>query len=932
MKKYLIHFILLLFSFPCAFAQGILGDVPLDGRVVTGKLSNGLTYYIMPNKKPENKVEMRLVVNAGSVLEKENQQGLAHFCEHMAFNGSKNFQKNQLVDYLQTAGVKFGAHLNAYTSFDETVYMLSLPTDDEKVVGQGFQILEDWAAHLLFDPAELEKERGVVLEEYRLGLGAQKRMMAEYLPKLLYQSKYAERLPIGKKEVLETFQREDITSFYESWYRPDLMAVIVVGDLDVKLVEEKIKTHFSTLKNPDSPEPRVSTKVPDHGELFITTVTDPEATYGTVQLAFKLDGARDQLGTAEEFQKELSQYLYYTILNDRLNDLAKKPDAAFSNGWAYQGELWVRSKEALQAFGIVSAGRYADALEQITRELVRVRHFGFSQSELERAKMNLKVALERSVKESEKMESDQYAGQLVDHFLTKSPMPGPEWKLAQFDLMSHSLLPDGSSEALVSILKEFNVVITFTGPESDRAKMPVHEEVRRLFNTTLNTIPEPYPELVLPSELMLEKPIPGAITKSEANKTNSSTTLLLENGIRIIYQPTTLKNDEVLFNAISMGGTNLLTNEEYKMVKHGLGIISNTGVGDYSETDIEKILAGKTVRVSPYIGSTSEGFSGQCSPNDLESLLQMLHLYFTKPRMDPEAYRAFVSRQRSFYDNYEANPSGSFRLAWSKWMHNNHPRAFSIPAEEDWAAMDYNKIHQVFTERFSNAADFTFVFVGNIEPESFQSLVATYLGSLQTKVEREQVKDIGYRVRKGTDKLEVKKGSEPKSQVQIVFHGETPYTKADDLNLDIAAEILTIKLIEVLREDMGGVYGTSAGNNFTRLPISSYYFIISFPCGPENVDALIKAALGELKKLANEGPSARDLDKVKQTMIKTLKTDFQSNRFWLSRLIESAYYGDLPNTQDAMVDQVNQVTPEQIKAIVKKYLQGDYLIGVLNPE
>jgi zinc protease len=909
-----------------------LATVPLDERIESGQLSNGLKYYIMPNKKPENRVELRLVVNAGSVLESPKQLGLAHFCEHMAFNGSKNFKKNELVDYLQSAGVKFGAHLNAYTSFDETVYMLSLPLEDKEILENGFQILEDWAHNLSFDSLEIEKERGVVLEEYRLGLGAQKRMMASYLPKVLYKSAYAERLPIGKKEILENFKKEAITDFYRDWYRPDLMAVIVVGDIDKKEAKTLITSHFSSLKNPANSPERFTPEVPDHNETFVTTVTDPEATYGTVQVAYKLNGLYKRTGTIDDYNQGLKQRLFYSMLNDRISEKTKKPGAAFTTAYVYQGELWVRNKEAVQAFAIVGGGKYIDALKQVSTEIQRAKEHGFVEMELQRAKINMRTSLERAYKESNKTESRRYAGRLVNTFLTQSPLSSPEWALKQYDEFVKNITLNDLNDHLALLIRSENRVITMTGPEAEKDQMPDEALVISTLDQVQHEGTSPYEELLLPESLITSTPQAGTVVSSSLNEAFNTQTLTLSNGVKVILKKTDLKNDQILFRILSRGGTNMVDDEIFKAITYGMGVISRTGVGEFSDSDLDKILAGKSVRVSPFIGSTSEGMSGSCRPQDAEEMMQLIHLYFVQPRLDQEAYEAYVNRQRSFYDNIEANPSSYYNIQLNKWKYKNHPRGFNVPKEEDWQNTQYPMIHETYMERFANAADFTFVFVGNIDDDSFTTLVTQYLASLPANESREETKDLGLRVRTGTEKFAIHKGAEPKSMVQISFSDNIPYDKHEDLALDMAAEVLTIKLIEVLREQMGGVYGTSARNYFSRLPNPSFTFSIGFPCGPDNVDTLIQAALAEVKKLANAGPSQKDVDKVKQTMIKTLKTDAQSNRFWLNQLVNWSYYDDDLSSAEQMEEKISAMTIEDIKNAVNKRLTGDYLTGVLYPE
>ncbi|MFT5480574.1 MAG: zinc protease, partial [Bacteroidia bacterium] len=720
----------------CFFLLSIVGlraqdnQVPLDPGVRTGVLSNGLTYYILPNKKPEQKVELRLAVNAGSILENDNQQGLAHFLEHMAFNGTENFKKNELVDYLQSAGVKFGAHLNAYTSFDETVYMLALPTDNAEVLEKGFQILEDWAHNLLLDSAEIEKERGVVLEEYRLGLGASKRMLAKYLPKTLYQSQYVDRLPIGKKEILENFDRATILEFYQKWYRPDLMAVIVVGDINVDEIEAKIKSHFGGIKNPPNAAPRNIINVPDHEETFAAFATDAEATYGSVQFVQKQPGTFTKKGTEEEALESLKWSLMFFVLNQRYQELAQKPGSPFSYAYGYKGGMWARNKEAVQGFSVVAGGKYKEALEVMMLEMERLKRYGITENELKRAHMDYASYYEKQLKEKDKTESRSHAGNLVAYFLENESFESEEWALNFYNTHKDRIAIAELNTMFASVFYNENRVVVMTGPDSDKDKMPSEAEVLQILENIQVMEIEAYEENILPDQLFSLQPTSGSVVSTSKPSKVGSTTLTLSNGMKIIYKTTTLKNDEILFNARSKGGTYLYDDKMYKTISNGLGVLSNCGVGQFSESDLSKMLAGKNVNVSPYVGSSTEGMSGNCAPKDMETMMQLIHMFFVQPRKEQEAFDAYVNRQRAFYDNMAADPGQFFNISWNSFMYNNHPRMFTIPTDADWNNLSYDLINEIYKERFANAADFTFVFVGNIEVEAFKTMAEKYLASL----------------------------------------------------------------------------------------------------------------------------------------------------------------------------------------------------------
>lgn len=903
--------------------------VPMHKDVVKGELANGLKYFILENPKPENKVELRLVVNAGSILETEAQQGLAHFVEHMAFNGTENFKKNELVDYLQSVGVKFGAHLNAYTSFDETVYMLSLPSDDKEIVDKGFQILGDWAGAVSFEGTQIDKERGVVLEEYRLRLGAENRMMEEYLPKLLFESRYAERLPIGKKEVLENFDHDAARSFYKDWYRPNLMAVIVVGDIDKKVAEDKIQSIFSKLKNPSSEKERKTYDVPDHSELLVSVLQDPEASRNDIQIIIKKQGEEATDGSMGNYRSSYDRRLISAMFNARLRELMNKPDAPLSYSWSRMGSVFTRSKNGFMLSVIAGDGMITEAYMAMLQEIERVRRSGFLESELERVLKDFQNNAEAAVREAKTTDSRRFLSGLQNHFLEGSPFTDPEWRLQFFNEYKATV----SLENLNAIAKEWlgteNAVVVITSPEG--VEHPDEGKVMELWNQASEMEIEEYVDNELPDQLIDEIPLIGGIEYLETNKENGVTELRLSNGAKVLYKKTDFKADQVLFQAFSKGGLSVISDKDFSMVRHGIGVIGSSGVGQFSESDLEKMLSGKRVFVAPYVGSVSEGMNGSCSPKDLEELFQLTHLFFTQPRMDEGAWETYRNRQMSITANMLANPTQYYRYKWSEFSSEKHVRNYKVPTEADWGMTDYQRIYEINKERFAGAADFTFVFVGNFDEEQLQSMIKKYIGSIPAGP-TENYRDVGLRPKKGTDELVVKKGTEPKSMVNISLRGEAKYNDDEAWYLKSLGEVLKIKLTETLREEMSGVYGSSAYGGMGEHPYGYYYFGISFPCGPENVDALKKRALSELKLLVDNGPSEKDLNKVKEAQLLDHKLNLKSNRYWLNHIKNDHFSGKEVESMEVAQNRIKNMTAKNLQDVGKKYLQGDYLVGILMPE
>ncbi len=908
------------------------GKLPLNQEVISGKFDNGLTYYILPNQKPKNKVELRLVVNAGSALENDDQQGLAHFCEHMAFNGTEHFKKNELVDYLQSAGVKFGAHLNAYTSFDETVYMLSLPSDDEALLDKGFLVLEDWSSNLVFDPEEINKERGVVLEEFRLGLGAQKRMMENYLPVVFKESRYAERLPIGKKDILENFEPETLVNFYRSWYRPDLMSVIVVGDIDAQHAERKIEEHFKKLVNPPDPKPRELFKIPDHDGIDISINSDKEAVYNNIQFFLKIRGDREVLGTESQFMKGVESRILYSIINERLDDIGESPSSPFSYVWINEGEMWARTKSAIQAGAVVNNGKYLECLDVILSELRRVEMHGVSLQEFTRAKTKVLKSAERRLKEKGKIESRRLAGALADHFLTGKPMVSAEQNLELVRKAIENIDHMALNQRLRGLAIETNGAVVITGTESDKGNMPNEEQILKKIIEISRADVAPKNEEHVATSLMVEFGGQGQVMDENSITEIEANVVIFENGAKVIMKRTELKNDQILFYAFSPGGSSIYDDATYKKIKYAMSAISVGGVGEHSRKDVSKILAGKKVSVNPFISSRYEGLNGNCSPEDIESLFQLAHLYINNPRIDEEAYANKVIKDRSVMDNMLSNPGSYFNQEFNKFMLNNHLRMWQVPNEQDWKNTSYKEMMKVYKDRFNSTADFTYIFVGNIEEGDIVELASRYFGSSPKTNRVEKFVDRNLRPISGTDRLNVYKGSESQSQVRIIYKGETTYNQKDDLLIGMLGEALSIKLTEKLREEMSGVYGSRASGYLALLPYENFTFTVSFPCGPENVDALIDATKAEIKSLIDNGPEEKDLNKVIQARVKDLDTKKQSNRYWMAKIQSMELYDMTAKEVLDDPEEIKAVTAKDLQEAAKKFLSGDNLIGVLYPE
>ncbi len=906
--------------------------MPVDPMVKIGRLANGLTYYIRHNKLPEKRVEMRLVVNAGSVLEDEDQLGLAHFMEHMNFNGTKRFPKNELVNYLQSIGVEFGADLNAYTSFDETVYILPVPTDKPELIQKGLEILEDWAHNALLDSIEIEKERGVVIEEWRLSRGADERMMKQTLPVQYKGSRYADRLPVGTKASLDNFSHSSLKRFYKDWYRPDLQAIVVVGDVDVKDMEQKIIQVFGDIPAPDAPRKRETFNVPDHTETLSVVAKDKETAFPSVALLFKKEHESET--TIGDYTKYMNRRLFTGMLNNRLRELTLSANPPFVGAISFYGNSYARTKDAFQINANTSDTGMAQSLFAMMQESRRVLLHGFTQSEFELQKRQLKSGYDRIFNEREKEESYKYADEYANNFLLNEPIPGIEW---EYDFVKQYLnvvaLEDINKLAPQWITKE-NLVITMNAPDKPGVKIPGEEEIKTIIEAVEVASIKPYKEKILATSLMDDKKLKaGKIVSTKNNEATGITTITLSNGATVVLKQTNFKNDEIVFRAFSKGGHSLVKDADYFSGNYAAQIIAQSGVGNFNAVDLGNMLKGKSTVLSPYISLYSEGLNGSTIPKETETLLQLINLYFKNPRKDTAAFSSFKTRQQQLYSNLGSNPQIYFSGEFQKLMTKNHPRGGGIPKSEDLEKVNLDKSFQIYKERFANAGDFTFFFVGSFNEDAVKPLLEKYIGSLPSLPRKETFKDLGIRPPTGMVKKEINKGSDPKSLVAMVFNTPAAYSAKEAFTLSSLGELMNIKLIEQLREEKGEVYGVSAYSTFNRIPVPIASFTVTFPCSPDNVDTLSKSVLEELKKIITNGVAAEDLEKIKEQQKRKLEVETKQNKFWMDNIYNAFFYGTDPAEILNKQKLTDGLTSKMIQDVAKKYINlNSYIMATLKPE
>jgi zinc protease len=891
--------------------------LPLWPKVKRGTLPNGLTYYVLPHGKPEKRAFLWLAVNAGSVQEDDDQRGLAHFVEHMSFNGTKRFPKQDIVKFLEGIGMQFGAHLNAYTSFDETVYQLLVPTDDPAYISKGLDVLHDWAADVSFEPAEIEKERGVVLEEWRLGLGAQQRVLDKAMKVLFKGSRYAERLTIGLPEILKKAPREALVRFYKDWYRPDLLAVIAVGDFtDPAAIEKEITAKFGDLKGPAKPRPRIVAGVPKADGTRVTIVTDREMPVQIVSVYNML--AHRSEATRRDYRRIVAEQLYQAMLNERMQALGRRADAPFQAAFA-SVEGMTREIDAFTRNAIVKGGKLEDALKSLFTEVLRVEQHGFTPTELERARTNLARTYEQNATAEATSDSREFTQEITRHFFEGEFMIGRE---AERDL-TLQVLPLITLDELNTLARSFggadNRVIGIVAPEGK--PLPSEERVRAIVAEVGKRPIEPWEDKAPTAPLLGQKPQPGKIVKEARIAPLGVTEWTLGNGVRVIVKPTDFEKDAVVISASSPGGLAMASDKQYGDARFADDVIGIGGVGELDEEDLEKALTGKRVSVTVSIDETQEGLDAAGSARDLETLLQLVYLRMTAPRKDPEAVATWKTNYGQQLEDRQRSPEVQFSIQSQEALWKGHPRK-KAPTPADVAKLDLDRAMAFYKDRFGDASDFTFVIVGAVDEAKLRPLVETYLASLPAKGRKEKEKDLGMRRIGGVVEKTWTLGQEQKAFVSTTFHAEEPWTRDKERDLFILGQILSIRLREIMREDMSGVYGVEAQGVFTRAPVAARQFTIQFGCAPEAVRPLIKAAETEIAAIARQGIGAEYLDKVKQAFVRERETALRTNELWVDWLERSARHGDDPTIILDPSPMIARMTSDNVKAAAKHFLDG----------
>ena len=930
--KHLFHSLLAVAFVLCAgFQQAVAQQMqfpplPVDKNVRIGQLDNGLTYYIRHNKLPENRAEFYIAQKVGSILEEPQQRGLAHFLEHMAFNGTKNFPGDDkglgVIPWCETVGIKFGTNLNAYTSIDETVYNISnAPIDRTGVLDSCLLILHDWSNYILLKDDEIDKERGVIREEWRSRNSGMLRVYTDLLPTIYQGDKYADCMPIGSIDVINNFPYKDIRDYYHKWYRPDLQGIVIVGDIDVDTVEAKLKAVFADVQKPVNPAERTYYPVTDNKEPIVAIGTDKEVDDPSIEIYFKQDATPDsEKNNVGYLASQYMTSMISSMLNARLSELVQSANPPFTRASSYYSDFFVaKTKEAFALSASSKADGIETALKTLLQEAERARRFGFTESEYARARANYLQNLESAYNEREKTKHGSYVREYVQNFLNGEPIPGIEAEYAMMNQLAPNIPLQAMNMVMQQLVPDSNQVVIIAGPAKEGLKYPTKEEVINLLKGMKDLDLQAYVDKVSDEPLMKEAPKGGKIISEKEGDIYGSTKLVLSNGVTVYVKKTDFKADEIRMKGTSLGGKSIFPDKDALNFAVMDNVIAVGGLGNFSQVDLTKVLAGKKVSVNAGLGATTENVFGTCSPKDFETMMQLTYLTFTTPRKDAEAFESFKNRMKAQLESAQANPLSSINDSLQKAMYNNHPRVVMMKPEMV-DQIDYDRILEMYNDRFKDASDFTFYFVGNIDLETAKPLIAEYLGALPAINRKETFKDTKMSIRKGVYKNEYAKEQQtPTATIVFLYSGKAPYTLKNDILLSFATQVLDMVYTEEVREKEGGTYGVNCFGDLQKYPKEQLLLQIVFQTDPAKKDKLAGIVVDELKKLAAEGPSDVHLQKVKEYMLKKYADNQKENGYWMNNLNDYFYYG--MDMTEGYTDIVNSITAKDIQKFVSDLLK-----------
>lgn len=903
----------------------------LDESVITGVMDNGMTYYIKENRTPKERIELSLAVAAGSVLEDEDQLGLAHFVEHMAFNGTENFPKNDLISYLEAIGMKFGADINAWTSFDETVYGITIPADSAGFVNDGLLVLSDWAHKVTFDPEEVEAERGIIFEEWRIGQGAMDRVQRQYLKTIFHNSIYADRLPIGDMDIVMNAPAETLVRFYKDWYRPDLMAIIAVGDFDAKEMEQKIVKYFGNIPMIENPRERVWPDIPEHKETLVTVATDSEVPISMVQMIYKHPSKKVE--TVNDYKNSLIAALFNSMISERLTELTLLENPPFAQGFAAYTDF-LGPRAVYMSIGVVQNDDVATTINALCAENQRAMQHGFLEVEMEMQKSNLLKNAEKSANEKNTKRSERILQEYQRHFLPPySPYLDAEYQLELYKHLLEQITLEDVNTFAKGMVTEENAVIIVVAPEKEDVKLPTEDEVLSIYNQANQQEVEPYIYEVPDEPLITSLPKKGKVSKREKHKDLDYEVWILKNGIKVFVKNTDFQDDEILFEAKSFGGYSVYDDRDDVSSRIAASVARESGLGNFNRVELQRKLTGNTVNINPYIGETSEGLRGSSSVKDFEVLLQLIHLSFTQPRITQTAFNSYINKEKGMLDNAARDPRSAWQdtisVVGGNYNYRNRPITADLLDEAD-----FRRVRSIFNQRFGDPTNFDFYFVGSIEnSKTTRKLIEQYIGSLPVVERNEDFRDLGMKPPTGVVEKTVKKGTDNQCMVMYNIHGDIEYNTQNKLLLNAVSSILSTKLLEEIREKESGVYTIGAYPRVNRYPDPSYNIVVFFSSNPEREQELSEKTFAIMNSLKTDGISEEDVKTEIEKQRRAHETNIRENSYWKNLLVNinegRTTHADYLN----YMDMINALSVESLNQAAKKFFnENNYYKVVLLSE
>ena len=853
-----------------------------DPEVISGTLDNGLKYYIKQNAKPEKRLELRLYINAGSIVEDDDQRGLAHFVEHMAFNGTKNFPRTEMVDYLTSIGMGYHNGLNGGTSYDYTVYEFKLPTDDENKMRKGISILSDIAWQVSFEPSEIERERGVIQEEWRLGQSAQQRIQDQIDKVRFAGSRYAERNPIGTIENIKTFKPESLIRYYQDWYRPDLETVFIVGDCDPQKMESLVKEYFGIIPKRENPRPRLSYPVPDNIEPRAVTVLDKEQPYTMLRSTWKVKTA--PVTDLVSLYNEMKQDLFFTMVNSRLQELSQQPDPSFSYAYMYNAN-WLQGFNATDCIMIANEGRSEDAFRTLITELARIRQYGYQSAELERAKQIMIRQAEKWVADKPTMDSEDVIWELLNAVMSGDTIISAEFYEQMLKGLINEIALSEVNDIVDDVITSENLTLSLAGTDKPGANYPSQEELLAIYHQAITQELEPWEDITVNEPLLETIPHPGKINKEKVFPKSGIKQWKLSNGVTVYSKKTDFKADEVILVAQSPGGKAKLKPEDYKAAEIMSQYFNVSGFGNFDAPALQKALAGKIVYVYPTISTYYEGWRGSCSPQDLELMFQLLYQYNYAPRFNEEAFSTAVASTRAWIQNRLLEPSNAFFDTLFVLMFNNHPLKRNLHPEE-LDSITLKQVKDIFQERFGDYTDFTFYVVGNFDEEQLKNYCQTYLANLPVKGRKEKMTDVGIRAFTGKKEITFNKGTE-RSFVSNVTNNKASISPQNNVQQSALQMIAYEKLRENVRENMSGAYVVEIQSSYDYMPEPGIFTFTWMGCNPDRARELNAATFATLDSLKNGLFADKYIESTKTTLHKKYEENIKSNRYWVNNMSEN---------------------------------------------